>query len=98
MTLLHIDSSILGPRSVSRELSALVVERLTGGAHHEVTYRDVVAENLPHFTAVTAPSAHPLSAAAPVSDDAQRAQRADAQATKEKAIASAREAAGQLAA
>ncbi len=74
MKILHIDSSITGSRSVSRELSALIVERLNGG-QHEVTYRDVVAEDLPHFTAVTAPSSHPLSKAVPTLDVAQQAMR-----------------------
>lgn len=77
MKLLHIDSSITGPRSVTRELSALIVKRLVGDARHEVTYRDVVAEKLPHFGVVTAPSAHPLSNAAPTLDTAQQAQRAN---------------------
>jgi FMN-dependent NADH-azoreductase len=75
MKILHIDSSITGERSVSRELSALIVARLGGSEQHEVTYRDVVADDLPHFTAVTAPSAHPLSKAAPVLDQAQQAKR-----------------------
>jgi FMN-dependent NADH-azoreductase len=76
MKILHIDSSITGAQSVSRQLSADVVERLGGTAKHEVTYRDVAADPLPHFTAVTAPSAHPLSQAVPVLDAAQQAQRA----------------------
>ena len=49
--LLHIDSSILGPQSVSRELSAAVVERFK--ARHpqaEVTYRDLAAAPLSHLT------------------------------------------------
>ena len=75
MKLLHIDSSITGPHSVSRKLSALVIERLGGAEQHEVTYRDIVAEDLPHFTAVTAPSAHPLSKSFPVLDEAQQAKR-----------------------
>ena len=75
MKILHIDSSITGPRSVSRELSALIVGKLGGSGEHEVTYRDIVAEDLPHFTAVTAPSAHPLSKAVPVLDEAQQAKR-----------------------
>ncbi|WP_343055169.1 FMN-dependent NADH-azoreductase [Sphingomonas aerophila] len=74
--MLHIDSSITGAQSVSRQLSADVVGRLGGTAKHEVTYRDVAADPLPHFTAVTAPSAHPLSQAVPVLDAAQQAQRA----------------------
>ena len=75
MKILHIDSSITGPRSVSRELSALIVGKLRGSGEHEVTYRDIVAEDLPHFTAVTAPSAHPLSKAMPTLDEAQQAKR-----------------------
>jgi FMN-dependent NADH-azoreductase len=75
MKILHIDSSITGQRSVSRELSALILERLGGREQHEVTYRDVVADDLPHFTAVTAPSAHPLSKAVPVLDHVQQAKR-----------------------
>ena len=80
MKILHIDSSITGARSVTRELSALIVKRLVGDAQHQVTYRDVVAENLPHLTAVTAPSAHALSKAAPVLDAIQQAQRANSDA------------------
>jgi len=75
MKILHIDSSITGPRSVSRELTKLVVKQLVGSGQHDVTYRDIVAEDLPHFTAVTAPSAHPISKAVPVLDDAQQAKR-----------------------
>jgi FMN-dependent NADH-azoreductase len=76
MKLLHIDSSITGPQSVSRQLSALVVEQLGAGGEHHVTYRDLAADDLPHFTAITAPSAHPLSQAVSVLDDAQKMQRA----------------------
>jgi FMN-dependent NADH-azoreductase len=80
MKLLHIDSSITGAHSVSRELSALIVEKLGGKQEHDVTYRDLVAEDLPHLTAVTAPSAHPLSQAAPSLDEAQAAKRAESDA------------------
>ncbi|MGK6323706.1 FMN-dependent NADH-azoreductase [Sphingomonas sp. DT-51] len=76
MKILHIDSSITGAQSVSRQLSAAVVERLRGSDEHDVTYRDVAADGLPHFSAVTAPSAHPLSQAVPVLDAAQQARRA----------------------
>jgi FMN-dependent NADH-azoreductase len=51
MDLLHIDSSIMGAQSASRTISAAVVERLREaepGIH--VTYRDLVAEPLPHMT------------------------------------------------
>ncbi|PIW54501.1 MAG: FMN-dependent NADH-azoreductase [Sphingomonadales bacterium CG12_big_fil_rev_8_21_14_0_65_65_10] len=47
MTILHIDSSISGEASVSRELSAAIVEAL-GNA--DVTYRDLAAEPLDHLT------------------------------------------------
>jgi len=49
--LLHIDSSILGPHSVSRELSAAVVERFkTRHPRVDVTYRDLAAAPLSHLT------------------------------------------------
>lgn len=51
MTILHIDSSISGEASVSRELSKAIVEALStkeGGA--DVTYRDLAAEPLDHLT------------------------------------------------
>ncbi|WP_407521350.1 FMN-dependent NADH-azoreductase [Methylobacterium oryzisoli] len=70
MKLLHIDASILGAGSVSRELSKLVVQRLTAGTQAVVIYRDLVAENLPHLTVASLPSAHPASAlAGPLSAD-----------------------------
>lgn len=75
MKILHVDSSITGARSVSRELSALIVAQLGGCDQHQVTYRDLVAEDLPHFTAVTAPSAHPLSNTVSMLDQAQQTQR-----------------------
>jgi FMN-dependent NADH-azoreductase len=49
--LLHIDASILGASSASRQLSAAAVARLrqaTPGVN--VTYRDLVADPLPHLT------------------------------------------------
>ena len=49
--LLHIDSSVLGPNSVSRQVSAAIVGRfrqITPGL--EVTYRDVAAEPLSHLS------------------------------------------------
>jgi FMN-dependent NADH-azoreductase len=51
MKLLHIDSSILGPNSVSRTLSAGIVERQK--ALHpglEVVYRDLAADGSAHLT------------------------------------------------
>jgi FMN-dependent NADH-azoreductase len=49
--LLHIDSSVLGPHSVSRQLSAAVVDRLrqtTPGL--EIAYRDLTTAPLAHLS------------------------------------------------
>lgn len=75
MKLLHIDSSINGSRSVSRQLSALIVEKLGEKRALEIIYRDLVAEDLAHFTAVTAPSAHPLAKTVLTLDARQQDQR-----------------------
>jgi FMN-dependent NADH-azoreductase len=51
MKLLHIDSSVLGPHSVSRQVSAAIVDRLqkaTPDLH--VTYRDLTATPLAHLS------------------------------------------------
>ena len=54
MNLLHIDASVLGDNSVSRKISAAIVERLTtADPGATVTYRDLAAEPLPHL-----PGAH----------------------------------------
>jgi FMN-dependent NADH-azoreductase len=51
MKLLHIDASILGANSASRQLSGAVVERLrTTTADVEITYRDLAAEPLRHLS------------------------------------------------
>ena len=49
MKILHIDSSITGPQSVSRKLSATVIERLKQ-LHQdaEIIYRDVCSPEIPH--------------------------------------------------
>jgi FMN-dependent NADH-azoreductase len=81
MKLLHIDTSILGTGSVSRELSALVVRTLTGGdtpggdTGVAVTYRDLAREALPHLTLAVLPGDHPLSAHAGPLDAAAQAVR-----------------------
>ena len=65
MILLHIDTSILGGNSVSRELTALIVNRFTATEPDaRVIYRDLVSEEIPHATAATMPSAHPLAGSA----------------------------------
>ncbi|MBR1124989.1 FMN-dependent NADH-azoreductase [Bradyrhizobium lablabi] len=51
MKLLHLDSSVLGPHSVSRQVSAAIVDRLrqaTPGL--DVSYRDLTATPLAHLS------------------------------------------------
>jgi len=49
--LLHIDSSVLGPHSVSRQVSAAVVERLRQAVPGlQITYRDLATTPLPHLS------------------------------------------------
>ncbi|WP_230635471.1 FMN-dependent NADH-azoreductase [Sphingomonas sp. Leaf4] len=51
MNILHIDSSILGAYSASRQLSAATVAQLTAGRDDlHVTYRDVAADPIPHLS------------------------------------------------
>jgi len=51
MKLLHIDSSILGEQSASRQLTDEIVSRYTAERPHvEVTYRDLAADELPHLS------------------------------------------------
>ncbi|MBY0346328.1 MAG: FMN-dependent NADH-azoreductase [Neisseriaceae bacterium] len=52
MHILHIDSSILGEQSVTRQLSAELTAALQASQpNSSVTYRDVVSHPLPHLTA-----------------------------------------------
>jgi FMN-dependent NADH-azoreductase len=51
MKLLHIDSSVLGPHSVSREVSAAIVDRLRQTAPGiEIVYRDLALTPLAHLS------------------------------------------------
>lgn len=51
MNLLHIDSSVLGPHSVSRQVSAAITERLAKAQPGlAVTYRDLTADPLSHLS------------------------------------------------
>ena len=51
MTILHIDSSINGDNSASREVSGSIVKQLKGALWgEEVVYRDLAANPLPHLT------------------------------------------------
>ncbi|MFO2463545.1 FMN-dependent NADH-azoreductase [Pseudomonas sp. 15FMM2] len=54
MKLLHIDSSILGDNSASRQLSAKVVKAWQAAEPGvEVIYRDLASEGINHFSGVT---------------------------------------------
>ena len=54
MKLLHIDSSILGDDSVSRQLSGEVVKAWQAAEPGvEVTYRDLASEGITHFSGIT---------------------------------------------
>ncbi|MGD0848674.1 FMN-dependent NADH-azoreductase [Bradyrhizobium sp.] len=51
MKLLHIDSSVLGPHSVSRQVSAAIVERLRQETPDlDITYRDLTSTPLAHLS------------------------------------------------
>lgn len=60
MKILHVDTSILGKNSVSRQLTASIVDHLrkTNG-HTEVVYRDLVASPPAHMTLASLPTDHP---------------------------------------
>lgn len=48
--ILHLDSSITGENSVTRQLSAEIVAQVKPAIGAEVTYRDLVAEPVDHLT------------------------------------------------
>jgi FMN-dependent NADH-azoreductase len=51
MKLLHLDSSVLGPHSVSRQVSAAIVERLrAANPGLDIVYRDLTTTPLGHLT------------------------------------------------
>ena len=64
MKLLHLDSSITGDGSVSRQLSAAIVDRLRAtDPGIDIHYRDLVADPIPHLTLGLLPAASPESRA-----------------------------------
>ena len=70
MKLLHIDSSVLGPHSVSRKLSGAIVDRLcatTPGL--DVTYRDLTSTPLSHLSGSHLAAAQGAPPAAEVQED-----------------------------
>ena len=70
MKLLHIDSSILGDNSASRQLSAGVVKAWQAAEPSvEVTYRDLASDAINHFSGATLGA---LGTAAELRDDAQK--------------------------
>ena len=72
MNLLHLDSSILGQHSASRELGAAVVARWQRDVPGlEIGYRDLAAEPLPHLSgaSLTQADAAETAAAAAVMDE-----------------------------
>jgi FMN-dependent NADH-azoreductase len=70
MKLLHIDSSILGANSVSREVAATIVAKLRAATPDlDITYRDLATAPLPHLTPAQLPGDHPLAALAPAPND-----------------------------
>ena len=51
MKLLHIDSSVLGPHSVSRQVSAAIVDRLSQATPSlDLVYRDLTQTPLAHLS------------------------------------------------
>lgn len=65
MTLLHIDSSILGENSASRQLSREIVARWRAGVPGlQVKYRDLAAEALPHLSGRSLAQADEVESAA----------------------------------
>jgi FMN-dependent NADH-azoreductase len=63
MNLLHVDSSILGDASASRQLTRAIVERLKSQEPGlRVTYRDLAADPLPHYSAESLTGEAPAAA------------------------------------
>ena len=78
MKLLHVDASILGESSVSRQLSAAILERLRQ-AHPEatVTYYDLGAEPIGHLTGAHLAAARgAVTESASLQHDVERGRRA----------------------
>ena len=69
MKLLHIDSSISGQASVSRQLSAAIVSTLTEAMPNlELIRRDLDADPVPHLDSKLVAGVRPASADAPARD------------------------------
>lgn len=84
MNLLHIDSSVLGPHSVSRQVSAAITERLAKAQPGlAVTYRDLTADPLSHLS-----GSHLAAAQGGAADAALQADLAAGQAALDEFLAS----------
>jgi FMN-dependent NADH-azoreductase len=83
MKLLHIDSSVLGPHSVSRQVSAAIVERLRKATPNlEIVYRDLTSTPLAHLS-----GSHLAAAQGAAADAALREDMAVGQAVLEEFLA-----------
>jgi FMN-dependent NADH-azoreductase len=70
MKLLHLDASILSANSVSRQVSAAIVDNLRKAAPgFEVTYRDLTAAPLSHLSGAHLAAAHGADGASPALQD-----------------------------
>ena len=70
MKLLHIDSSVLGSNSVSRQVSAAIVQRLVATTPGlDVAYRDLAANPLAHLSGAHVAARMGAEPEAALSDD-----------------------------
>ena len=70
MKLLHLDSSVLGPHSVSRQVSAAIVERLRqANPNLDITYRDLTATPLGHLSGLHLAASQGVAPEAALRDD-----------------------------
>jgi FMN-dependent NADH-azoreductase len=70
MKLLHLDSSVLGPHSVSRQVSAAIVDRLRQATPSlDVVYRDLAENPLAHLSGSHLAAAQGASAPAELGPD-----------------------------
>jgi FMN-dependent NADH-azoreductase len=70
MKLLHLDSSVLGPHSVSRQVSAAIVERLhQANPGLEIVYRDLASTPLGHLSGSHLAASQGASPEAALRDD-----------------------------
>jgi FMN-dependent NADH-azoreductase len=70
MKLLHLDSSVLGPNSVSRQVSAAIVDRLRQATPSlDIAYRDLTQTPLAHLSGSHLAAAHGAPAPAELAPD-----------------------------